>query len=97
MYHHYQEILHTLKQILKQSILKIFKHCKTPSYFNEHYYNIKCRQKNYLGTVTNVTLPHFHIFIDLETHRKKSGLQVTMACKLLDIPVTHFVKHYRYI
>jgi len=63
---------------------------------NEHYYNIKCRQKNCSGIVTEITCPHFHIFIDLDTrtHHKKFDLQ----CKLLDVPVTlNFVKLYRYI
>jgi hypothetical protein len=64
--------------------------------FNEHYYNIKCRQKNCPGVVTETTRPHFHIFIDLDTrtHRKKHSLK----CKLADVPVTlTFVKQYQYI
>ncbi|CAL1681013.1 unnamed protein product [Lasius platythorax] len=65
--------------------------------FNEHYYNIKCRQKNCPGTVIETTRPYFHIFIDLDTrthHKKTHGLK----CQLADVPVTlNFVKQYRLI
>lgn len=65
--------------------------------FHEHCFNIKCRQRNCLGKVTETTRPHFHIFIDLDTrtHRMKTfGLK----CHLADIPVMlNFVKEYRYV
>lgn len=64
--------------------------------FKEHFYNIKCQQKNCPGTVIETIRPHFHIFIDLDTrtHKKTHGLR----CQLADVPVTlHFVKQYRYV
>lgn len=64
--------------------------------FNEHYYKIKCRQKN-SGTVIETTRPYFHIFIDLDTrthHKKTYGLKYQLA----DVPVAlNLVEQYRYV
>jgi len=55
--------------------------------FKEHFYNVKCQQKNCPGTLIETIRPHFHIFIDLDTrirHKKTIGLK----CQLADVPVT---------
>ncbi|XP_029675971.1 uncharacterized protein LOC115243278 [Formica exsecta] len=65
--------------------------------FNEHYYNVKCRQKNCPGTVIETIRSHFHIFINLDarTHRKKTH---GFKCQLTGVPVTlNFGKQYRLI
>lgn len=60
--------------------------------FKEHFYNVKCQQKNCPRIVIEMIRPHFHIFIDLDTrtrHKKTHGFK----CQLADVSVTlNFVK-----
>jgi len=61
--------------------------------FKEHYYNIKCQQKNCSGTIIETTRPYFHIFIDLDTrtHCKKThGLKCHPVSKVCQTDFVNF-------